>query len=296
MILHTKIKEEEREELVNAILSKHKNCHLEKAAVEKNVDRFLQLNGLLRFEILINFELVKNLVDTPTIEASRINETMRRSFWNTKWQIATKTILSNAMSITVLGLRKAIEKTDDDGAPKESSKKTSSIAVVTQKFKNLLTTHTEKDEEIQPFLDKLEDTAQKLSEIRTEKIDRIVDKLLAHIETNFYQSEVFLPAINEIQECIDLCQAYCQSIYSFYLNRHIGLEGIKGQIGHNMWSFLEALRIYSKYQESRDDIHKIIFSKNPLSKKNKKIAKKLMEIIEPELYQAMSIIEKLENR
>lgn len=295
MITQAEIKKENRKELVNAILKKHKTCQLEKTSVEKNVDRFLQLNGVLRTDILINFELVKHLVYTPTIEVSRIDETMRKSFWNTKWQITTRTILSNAMSMTHLGLRKAIEKTDKIGNPKQSSENTSSIAVVTQKFKRLLEPHTKKDKEIQPFLDNLEDTAQNLREIRIEKIDPIVDKLLAHIETNFYQSEVFLPALNEIQDCIDLCQTYCQSVYSFYLDTYIHLENMKSQIANNLWSVLEALRIYSEYIESRDDIREIIFTKNPLSEKNEKIAKKLMEIIEPKLYQAMSIIEKMEN-
>ena len=117
MIIQVENKKEEREKWVNAILKKHETCQLKKTSVEKNVDRFLQLNGLLRTEILMNFELIKNLVDFPTIEASRIDETMRGSFWNPKWQITTRIILSNAMSITALGLRKAIEKTDDHGHP-----------------------------------------------------------------------------------------------------------------------------------------------------------------------------------
>ena len=291
MITKAEIKEEKRDELVNAILKKHKNCPLQKTAVEKNVDRFLQLNGLLQTEILINFELVKNLVYTPTIEASRINETMRKSFWNPKWQITTKMILSNAMSITALGLRKAIEKTDELGNPKHSSQKTSSIAVVTQKFKSLLEPHTKKDKEIQPFLDNLEDTAQKLEKIRIAKIDLIVDKLIAHIDTKSYQAVESLPPVNEIQECIDLCQTYCQSVYSFYLDTHIDLGGIKSQIGNNLWSILKSLRIYSEYCESREEILEIIFSENPLSEKNEKLAKKLMEIIEPKLYEPMSAIE-----
>ena len=251
MITQAEIKKENRKELVDAILKKHKTCQLEKTSVEKNVDRFLQLNGVLRTETLINFELVKHLVYTPTIEASRIDETMRKSFWNTKWQITTRTILSNAMSMTHLGLRKAIEKTDKYGNPKQSSENTSSIAVVTQKFKRLLEPHTKKDKEIQPFLDNLEDMAQNLRQIRTKKIDPIVDKLLAHIETNFYESEVFLPPLNDIQDCIDLCETYCQSIYSFYLDRYIHLENMKSQIANNLWSILEALRIYSEYLESR---------------------------------------------
>ena len=246
-------------------------------------------------EVLINFEFVKNLVYTPTIKASRIDETMRRSFWNEKWQITTRTILSNAMSITALGLRKAIEKTDDLGHPTHSSEDTSSIAVITQKFKNLLNPHTKKDKQIQPFLDKLEDTTQKLRQTRKEKIDPIADGLLAHIETNFYESGIFLPALNEIQDCIDLCQTYCQSVYSFYLDTHIHLEAMKRQIARNLWSILEALRIDSEYSESRDDIREIIFSESPLSEKNEKIAKKLMEIIEPELYETMSILEKMKN-
>ena len=295
MITQAEIKKENREELVNAILKKHEACQLEKTSVEKNVDRFLQLNGLLRTEVLINFEFVKNLVYTPTIEASRIDETMRRSFWNTKWQITTRTILSNAMSMTVLGLRKAIEKTDDLGHPTHSSQNTSSITVVTQKFKNLLNPHTKKDKEIQPFLDKLEDTTQNLRQIRTEKIDPIVDRLLAHIETNFYQSEIFLPPLNDIQDCIDLCETYCQSIYSFYLDRYIHLENMKSQIANNLWSILEALRIYSEYLESRDDIKGIAIDEKCLSEKNEEIGKRLMEIISPKIYQAMCIMEKMEN-
>ena len=289
-MIKVEIKKEDREELVNAILKKHENCQLEKTFVEKNVDRFLQLNGVLRTEILINFELVKNLVYTPTFEASRIDETMRSSFWNTKWHIINRTILSNAVSITALGLRKAIEKTDGDGHPTHSSENTSSIAVITQKFNNLLAPHRKKDKQIQPFLDNLEDTTQKLDQIRSGKIDQIVDKLIAHIETNFYESNRPLPRFNEIQDCIDLCQTYCQSVYSFYLGTHIDLENIKDQVAHNLWSFLEALRIYSEYCESRDDILETIFSESPFSERNEKIAKRLMEIIEPELYQAMSII------
>ena len=295
MITQAEIKTEDKEELVDAILKKHKSCPLKKDAVEKNVDRFLQLNGLLRTEVLINFEFAKNLVYTPTIEASRINETMRRSFWNTEWQITTRTILSNAMSITALGLRKAIEKTDDLGDPTHNSKNTSSITVVTQKFKNLLNPHTKKDKEIQPFLDKLEDTTQNLRRIRTEKIDPIVDRLLAHIETNFYQSEIFLPALNEIQDCVDLCQTYCQTIYGFYLDTHIHLENMKSQIANNLRSILEALRIYSEYLESRGDIKRIAIDEKSLSEKNEEIGKRLMEIISPKIYQYMCIIEKMEN-
>ena len=85
MITKAEIKTENKEELVDAILKKHKSCPLKKDTVEKNVVRFLQLNGLLRTEVLINFEFVKNLVYTPTIEALRIDETMKRAFWNTKW-------------------------------------------------------------------------------------------------------------------------------------------------------------------------------------------------------------------
>lgn len=296
MITQAEIKKEAIEELVDAIHEKHKTCQLDKNAVETNVIRFLQLNGLLRTEVLINFELVKNLVYTPTIEASRIDETMRRSFWNTNWQITTRIILSNAMSITALGLRKAIEKTDEVGNPKHSSQKTSSIAVVTQKFKSLLEPQIKKDKEIQPFLDNLEDTAEKLKKIRIEKIDLIVDKLIAHIDTKSYQTVESVPALNEIQDCIDLCQTYCQSVYSFYLDTHIHLGEMKSQIGNNLWSILKALKIYSEYLESRDDIREIIFSKNSLSERDERIAKRLMEIIEPQLYHAMCITEKKENK
>ena len=48
MITQAEIKKEDREKLVNAILKKHEPCQLDNIAVEKNVDRFLQLNGLLQ--------------------------------------------------------------------------------------------------------------------------------------------------------------------------------------------------------------------------------------------------------
>lgn len=240
--------------------------------------------------------MVKNLVYTPTIETSQIDERMRKSFWNTEWQIITRTILSNAISITALGLRKAIEKTNQYGHPTHSSQKTSSIAVITQKFKNLLDPHTEKDKQIQPFLDNLENTTQKLNQIRIEKIDQIVDKFIAHTETQFYESNIFLPPLNAIQNCIDLCQTYCQSVYTFYLDTYIHLENMKKQIENNLWSILKALKIYSQCLESYDDIRKTVFDKDKsFSEKNEKITSKLMEIIAPELYQSMSIIKKIEN-
>ena len=43
MITKAEIKTENKEELVDAILKKHKSCPLKKDTVEKNVDRFLQL-------------------------------------------------------------------------------------------------------------------------------------------------------------------------------------------------------------------------------------------------------------
>ena len=82
---------------------------------------------------------------------------------------------------------------------------------------------------------------------------------------------------------------------SFYLDTHIRLESMKSQVAHNVSNILESLRIKSEYSDARDDIREIIFSENPLSEKNEKIAKRLMEIIEPQLYEAMCIMEKREN-
>ena len=294
MLIQPKIEIADKEELVSAILKKHESCQLENIAVEKNVDRFLQLyKGSLWVETLINFEFIKNLVYLPTLETSRISETMRESFWNKKWQITTKSILSNAMHVTAVSLRKIIEKTDELGNPTHSSHSTSSITVVTQKFKNLLNPHTEKDKEIQPFLDGLENTTQKLTQMRMEIIDPIVDKFLVHTETNFYEDDIRLPPLNDIQDCIDLCETYCQSILSFYLNTHYALDGLKDQIASDLWSILNALRMYSEYLEARDDILKIAIHEKSHSKKHDKIAKRLMEIIEPRLYEAMCISEQL---
>ena len=294
MITQAENKKENREELVNAILKKHETCQLEKKAVEKNVDRFIQLNGILRTDILINFEFIKT-IQYPRTQGLQINESMREAFWYEKWQIATRTILSNAMTNILIGLRKIIEKTDKYGNPTQISKNTSSIVVVTQKFKNLLNPHIEKDKGIQPFLEELDEKTHRLRYIREVTIDPIVDQLLAHTDTNVYQSEIFLPALNEIQDCIDLCQTYCQSIYSFYLDTYIHLENMKRQIANNLWSILEALRIYSEYLESRDDIKRIAIDEKCLSERNEEIGKILMEIISPKIYQYMSIIEKMEN-
>ena len=135
-----------------------------------------------------------------------------------------------------------------------------------------------------------------MRDIREVTIDPIVDQLLAHTDTNFYESNVFIPAFNKIEGCIDLCENYCQSVYSFYLDTHIHLENMKSQVAHNTWNIFKALRIGSGYSDAREDIRKIIFSENSLSEKNEKIAKRLMEMIEPELYDTMYIIEKMENR
>ena len=294
MITQAEIKTENKGELVDAILKKHETCQLEKTSVEKNVDRFIQLNGILRTEILISFEFIKTIQYTPA-QGLQIDESMRKAFWYEKWQIATRTILSNAMANILIGLRKIIEKTDKYGNPTHSSKNTSSIVVVTQKFKNLLNPHIEKDKGIQPFLEELDEKTRRLRYIREVTIDPIVDQLLAHTDTNFYESNVFLPAFNKIEGCIDLCQSYCQSVYGFYLDTHIHLENMKSQVARNVWNILESLRIKSEYSDAREDIRKIIFSENPLSEKNEKIAKRLMKIIEPKLYHAMYIIEEMEN-
>ena len=245
MITQAEIKKEKIEELVDAIHKKHDPCQLDKRAVEKNVDRFIQLNGILRTDILINLELIRNICyPSPRV---RIDEAMREAFWDKKWWIATQTILSNAMTNILIGLRKIIEKTDKHGNPTQISKNTSSIIVVTEKFKNLLSPHIEKDSRIQPFLEELDEKTHRLKGIREGTIDPIVDQLLAHTETNIYQSEIFVPAFNKIQDCIDLCQTYCQSVYSFYLNTHIHLEDMKSQVAHNVWNILESLRIKSQY-------------------------------------------------
>ena len=294
MITQADMKTKNKEELVDAILKKHETCQLEKTSVEKNVDRFIQLNGILRTEILINFEFIKTIQYSP-IQGVRIDKSMREAFLHEKWQIATRTIRSNAMANILIGLRKLIEKTDKYGKPTQSSKNTSSIVVVTQKFKNLLNPHIDKDKGIQPFLEELDEKTHRLRDIREVTIDPIVDQLLAHTDTIFYESNVFLPAFNKIEGCIDLCQSYCQSVYSFYLDRHIDLEDMKSQVARNVSNILESLRIKSEYSDARDDIREIIFSENPLSEKNEKIAKRLMEIIEPRLYEAMCIMEKIEN-
>ena len=67
---------------------------------------------------------------------------------------------------------------------------------------------------------------------------------------------------------------------------------MKSQVADSVSNILESLRIKSEYSDARDDILEIILSENPLSEKNEKIAKRLMEIIEPQLYEAMCIMEK----
>ena len=71
MITQAEMKTKNKEELVDAILKKHETCQLEKTSVEKNVDRFIQLNGILRTDILINFEFIKTIQYSP-IQGVRI--------------------------------------------------------------------------------------------------------------------------------------------------------------------------------------------------------------------------------
>ena len=80
-----------------------------------------------------------------------------------------------------------------------------------------------------------------------------------------------------------------------YVEKYMHLEDMKSQIANNLWSILEALRIYSEYLESRDDIKGIAIDEKCLSEKNEEIGKRLMEIISPKIYQAMCIIEEMEN-
>ena len=269
------------EELINAIHDKHKNCQLKNEGVEKNVIRIVQSYwNTLCGEIFGSFEPIRRIYITDDI-----TEEMRDAFGNKDWWLITERMLTNSWASTFIGLRKIIEKRDKEG---NISRGTSSITVITQKFQNLLSQHTEKDESIEPFLNNLEDTTQELIQMRKEIIDPIADRFFAHTETNrFSEMGKDMPRFKDIQDCIDLCESYYQIIYSFYLNRSYGLHGLKRQIALALYPFLDALRVFNEYSNNREEITAIISSKKSILKRNEEIAKKLMKIIEPHLYEIM---------
>ena len=273
-----------KEELINAIHDKHKNCQLANKGVEKNVIRILQsCKHTLWGEIFRSFEPIKHIMYIP-FEETDITQEMRDAFWNKDWRLITGTMLANSLYSTFIGLRKIIEK--GDGC-------TSSITVITQKFRNLLSPHAENDESIEPFLKDLEDTTQELVQMRTEIIAPIADKFIAHIETNrFSEMDKDMPKFKDIQDCIDLCESYYQIIYSFYLDTSYGLYGLKRQIALDLYRFLDSLRAFNEYSNYREEIIAIIVNEKSISKRNEEIAKKLMKIIEPRLYEDMCRIER----
>ncbi len=274
-----------KEELINAIHDKHKNCKLHNKGVEKNVIRIVQsYKHTLWGEIFGSFEPIRHIMYIPAFEETDITEEMRDAFWNKDWSLITQRMLANSLYGTFMGLRKIIEKRDQ--------KRTSSITVITQKFQNLLSPHTEKDESIESFLKNLEDTTKKLMRMREEIIDPIADKFIAHTETNFF-SEIGkdMTMFKDIQDCIALCESYYQIIYSFYLNTSYGLHGLKQQIAHALYPFLDALRVSEEYHKNREEIIHIAIHEKCLSKRHEKIAKRLMKIIEPRLYEGMLFVE-----
>ena len=277
-----------KEELINAIHDKHKNCQLDKG-VEKNVIRILQsYKHTLCGEIFSSFEPIRHIMYTPAFEETDITEEMRDAFRNKDWLLITQRMLTNSWYGTFIGLRKIIEKRDRKG--------TSSITVITKKFQNLLSPHKEKDESIEPFLKNLEDTTEKLIQMRTEIIDPIADKFIAHTETNrFSEMGKDMPRFKDIQDCIDLCESYYQIIYSFYLNTSYRLHGLKQQIAFALYPVLDALRVFNEYSNNREEIIAIIINEKSISKRNEEIAKKLMKIIEPCLYEGMCRSERLKE-
>ena len=283
-----------KEELINAIHDKHKNCQLDNKGVEKNVIRILQsYKHTLWGEIFRSFEPIKHIMYIPAFEETDITQEMRDAFWNKDWWLITGTMLANSLYSTFIGLRKIIEKRDREGSISNISKGTSSITVITQKFRNLLSPHAENDESIEPFLKDLEDTTQELVQMRTEIIDPIADTFIAHIQTNrFSEMGKDMPKFKDIQDCIDLCESYYQIIYSFYLDTSYGLHGLKRQIALDLYRFLDPLRAFNEYSNNREEIIAIIVNEKSISKRNEEIAKKLMKIIEPRLYEGMCRIER----
>ena len=293
-ILQSSVPIADKEELVNAIHDKHKNCRLDNSGVEKNVIRILQsYKHTLWGEIFGSFEPIRHLMYIPAFEETRISEEMRDAFWRKELLLITQRMLTNSWYGTFIGLRKIIEKRGQEG---NISEKTSSITVITQKFQNLLMPHSEKDEEIEPFLKDLEDTTEKLIRMRVEIIDPIADRFIAHTETNkFSEMGKDIPKFKDVQDCIDLCESYYQIIYSFYLNTSYHLHALKDQIAHALFPFLDALRISDEYSNNREEIKHIVIHEKCLSKRNEEIAKRLMKIIEPQLHWAMCVSERLKE-
>ena len=277
-MLQSEIPRAKIEELVNAIHKTHEKCDLDHIGVEKNVERILQsYRHTLWGEIFGSFEPIRHIMYIPAFQETRITTEMRDAFWNERWLLITQRMIANSLYITLMGLRKIIEK--------ENQTKTSSIAVITQKFKNLLSIHTCRDKNIEPFLKKLEDATEDLIQMKTKTIDPITDKFIAHLETNIFSTvDAYMPMFEPIQDCIELCERYYQIIYHFYLNTHHGLHGLKGQIALDLYRILDALRISNEYSNNREEIISIIFSNDKCpSKRNEEIAKRLIEIIEPSL-------------
>ena len=293
-ILQSEISTTKIEELVKAIHNKHKNCQLDNSGVEKNVIRILQsYRHTLWGEIFGSFEPIRHIMYIPPFEETRITEEMRDAFWAKELLLITQRILTNSWYGTFIGLRKIIEKRDKEG---NVSKGTSSITVITQKFQNLLSPHAEKDEDIDPFLKDLEDTTEKLIQMRTKIIDPIADRFIAHIETNrFSEISEDIPRFQDISDCIDLCESYYQIIFSFYLDTSYALHSLKDQIAHALYPFLNALRISCEYRNNREEIKNIAIHQKCLSKRNEEIAKRLAKIIEPKLHWAMCVSERLKE-
>ena len=289
-MLYSEISRVEIEELVNAIHNTHEKCQLDNISVEKNVKRILQsYKHTLWGEIFGSFEPIRHIMYTPAFEETRITEEMRDAFGNKDWWLITQRMLANSLYGTFIGLRKIIEK--------RNQTTTSSITVITQKFQNLLSDHIGEDESIGPFLKDLEDATENLIQMRTQIIDPIADKFIAHTETNWFTDidKYIMPRIKDIQDCIDLCESYYQIIYSFYLNTYYGLHGLKQQIAHALYPLLRALRVSEEYDNNREEIMHIAIYEKCLSKRHEKIAKKLAEIIEPKLHVAMSVSEGLKE-
>ena len=297
-MLHAEIARAKIEELVNAIHKTHEKCDLDHIGVEKNVERILQsYQHTLWGEIFGSFEPIRHIMYIPAFEETRITEEMRNAFGGKKWWLITQRMLANSLYGTFMGLRKLIEKRDKEGNISNISKDTSSITVITHKFHNLLSPHKAKDEGIGPFLEDLEDTTEKLIKMRTKIIDPIADKFIAHTETNWFTDidKHIMPKFKDIQDCIDLCESYYQIIYSFYLDTHQVLHHLKEQIASALYPVLNALRIYNEYSNNREEIMGIAFDEECLSKRYEQIGKRLMKVIEPELYEAMLYIERAEG-
>ncbi len=284
-ILQVEIPTADKEELVNAIHETHADCQLDNIAVEKNVVRILQsYKHTLWGEIFGSFELIRHIMYIPAFKETRITEEMRDAFWAKDWSLITQRMLANSWYGTFIGLRKIIEKRDKKGNISNISKDTSSITVITQKFRNLLSPHIAKDEKIEPFLKDLKDATDNLIQMRTQIIDPIADTFIAHTDTNrFTDMDKDMPKFKDIQDCIDLCESYYQIIYSFYLNTYYGLHGLKQQIAWALYPVLDALRISNEYSNIREEIINIAIDE----KRHEKIAKRLMKVIEPQLYEYM---------